>query len=68
MKITKVSQLSGKEHTMELPVTMEQLKEYRNGCDSAQAIFKNLTKDQREFLMTGIMPGEIEGKPYTGTN
>ena len=70
MKITKISQLSGKESTMELDITPEQLHRVENRMNTAeliQNIVPNLSMEDREFLMTGItneewirMFGEID--------
>ena len=58
MLITKVSQLSGKESSMELDVTQEQLDLYAEGIDKVQDVFPNLNASEREFLITGITPNE----------
>jgi hypothetical protein len=70
MKITKISQLSGKESTMELDITPEQLCRVENRMNTTeliQNIVPNLSMEDREFLMTGItneewirMFGEID--------
>lgn len=68
MQITNISQLSGKEHTMELDVTIEQLERFENRRENGeyvQTIFPNLTPAEREFLLTGITP--IEWKEMFGT-
>jgi len=57
MKITKKSIISGKEVTMDLPITEEQIRRWEQG-ELAQRVFPNLTPDQREFLISGITPGE----------
>ena len=54
MKITKKSQLTGKQHTMDLDVTPEQITTYNEGVELIQNIFPDLDADEREFLMTGI--------------
>jgi hypothetical protein len=61
MQITNISNLSGKEHTMELDVTIEQLERFENRRETGeyvQTIFPHLTKGEREFLLTGITPTE----------
>ena len=61
MKITKISQLSGKEHTMELDVDQYQMIRIENRFHSKeliQNIVPHLSMDEREFLMTGITPQE----------
>ena len=63
MQITNISQLSGKETTMELDITPEQLERFYNRRENGeyvQSIFPNLTPAEREFLLTGISPIEWE--------
>jgi hypothetical protein len=59
MIITKTSTLSGIERTMDLPITEEQLKNWEDGM-LIQKAMPNLTSDQREFLITGIVNEEWE--------
>jgi hypothetical protein len=59
MQITKTSPFSGKTTTLDLDVTDAQLARWRGG-ELAQNVFPHLTADEREFLMTGIAPGEFE--------
>lgn len=59
MKITKVSPLSGKETTLDLNVTEEQLLRWKLG-DLIQDVMPDLTPDEREFLISGVAPGEFE--------
>lgn len=61
MLITNISQLSGKEHTMELDITEDQLERFYNRRENGeyvQTIFPNLSKEEREFILTGITPTE----------
>lgn len=63
MKVTKTSPISGKEHTLEIDVTEEQLRELYSGDKRrrpVQAIYPNLTAGEREFLLTGITEEEWE--------
>lgn len=63
MQITNISQLSGKETTMELDITPEQLERFYNRRENGeyvQTIFPNLTPAEREFILTGISPIEWE--------
>jgi hypothetical protein len=63
MQITNISQLSGKENTMELDITKEQLERFYNRRENGeyvQTIFPNLTQGEREFILTGITPTEWE--------
>ena len=57
MLIKRVSPFSGEENEMEIPVTEEQLTNWKNGM-LIQNAMPNLTPDQREFLMTGITAKE----------
>lgn len=57
MKVTKTSQLTGKEHTMEIDVDQYQLIRIQNRPHSnelIQNIVPHLSMADREFLMTGI--------------
>jgi hypothetical protein len=53
MQISRVSPVTGKTNTMELDITEEQLRKWKQGA-LIQKIMPNLTADQREFLMTGM--------------
>lgn len=58
MKITKKSQFSGRVATMDIPVTQQELDEWRITGKLIQNAFPNLNADEREFLMTGCTPQE----------
>lgn len=56
MIITRISPLTGKSSTMDLPVTQEQMDEWaqpRRSRRFVQEIFPQLTAEQREFIKTG---------------
>ena len=57
MKISKVSALSGKIHTLDINVTYEQIEEWHNGMLIQEAM-PNVSADEREFIKTGITPEE----------
>ena len=59
MLITRTSILSGKESTMDLPITVEQIAKWQSG-ELIQDVFPDLPKEQREFLLSGITPEEWE--------
>jgi hypothetical protein len=59
MNITKRSPLTGIETTLDLPVTPAQLARWKNG-GLIQDCFPNLTPEQREFMISGLAPGEFE--------
>ena len=57
MNITRTSFLSGKTHTIDLPITEEQFIAWRNGT-LIQDAMPELTPSQREFILTGITEEE----------
>jgi len=57
MMITKKSMFSGTAHTMDLPVTREQLDRWKGG-ELIQNVFPFLSRSEREFLMTGVTAAE----------
>jgi len=57
MEITKTSMFSGIEHTVDLPVTAVELRAWEEG-KLIQNVFPDLTRGQREFIMTGITEDE----------
>lgn len=59
MIIKKKSDITGKIHVMDLPVTQEQLDRWYNG-ELIQRAMPNLTSAQREFLMTGALEEEYD--------
>lgn len=56
--VTAVSVYSGKERTLLLPITLEQVFKYEHGGALIQDAFPHLDADQREFLMTGVTAEE----------
>jgi len=59
MTITMTHPVTGKDNDMELDVTNEQLHAWETGTLIQEAM-PNLTADEREFLITGLLPGEFE--------
>ncbi len=59
MKITRTSPLTGRTNTLDLPVNRRGLRRWLKG-EPVQHCFPDLDADQREFIMTGYMPGEYE--------
>ncbi len=55
MQITRVSFYSRKKHTMEIPVTHEQLAAWQDGM-LIQDAMPNISTEHREFIMSGITP------------
>jgi hypothetical protein len=61
MIITKKSQLTGEEHSMNLDVSQDQMRRFHTRKETGeyvQTIFPNLNPEEREFLLTGITPDE----------
>jgi hypothetical protein len=58
MRITRNSFMSGKLHTMDIPVTPAELDAYYAGSANVQDCFPHLTAEQREFIKSGITPEE----------
>ena len=59
MQIKRKSPLTGKELTLDLDVTEDQMSRWMGG-ELAQNVFNHLTVDEREFIITGIVPSEWE--------
>lgn len=59
MLITKMSPLTGKENTLDLDITESQLLQWQNG-GLIQNVMPHLTPDEREFLISGMAPGEFD--------
>jgi hypothetical protein len=60
MIIRRKSPIDGSWSALDLPVTIEQMVEFEEGERCAQDIFPDLTPDQREFIITGIFPGQLD--------
>ena len=59
MKYVRISPFTGKENEHDLPVTKKQLSGWQRGTP-IQIAMPNLSADQREFLISGCLPGEFE--------
>lgn len=57
MLITRPSQLTGINRTMDLNVTEDQINKWKEGA-CIQDAMPQLTNDEREFIMTGITQEE----------
>ena len=60
MLITRISLLTGTEHTREVPITDHQAKDLELKRGLIQEICPDLSAEDREFLMTGITQDEWE--------
>ena len=61
MLITRISALTGKEHTLDVPCTQEQLDAYNTGIHIQRAM-PLVHPNYREFIMTGITPEEWDAE------
>ena len=57
MELYRTSMFSGVEHQMDLPITAEQLRRWEEG-ELIQNVFPDLSRGQREFIMTGMTEDE----------
>ena len=57
ISVTKISEHSVIEHTLELDITQEQLNRWQHG-ELIQKVMPNLSPGEREFLITGIVDEE----------
>lgn len=56
LAVTRECLFTGKDNTMKLDTTVEQLNDYYYGNGYIQDVFPELNADEREFLMTGVHP------------
>lgn len=59
MKITRLNPLTRLEVTLELDVTQEELSAWEDG-ELIQFALPRLNPDEREFVLTGLVPGDWE--------
>lgn len=58
MRIYRVSPLTGKQNYLDLDITGEQYDNWKNKAMLIQNAMPHLTSDEREFLISGLYPGE----------
>jgi hypothetical protein len=58
MRITRTSPLTGKTNTLEIDITPKDYKRWENG-EAIQDVVPHLSPEIREFILTGLMPGEF---------
>ena len=63
MKLSRISALTGRTRTWELPITEEQYMDYMLGDGLIQHVLPELSAAQREFLINGITPEELNPQP-----
>jgi hypothetical protein len=55
MKITKISPISGKSHTRDINVKQDEMHIFLNKKEANhKSLFRNLSHEEREFVMTGV--------------
>ena len=59
MIVTRRNSLSGKIHSMDLPITFEQIAAWKAG-GLVQDVFPDLDPVDREFIINGITPEDWE--------
>ena len=59
MQVTRTDPFTQKENTLEIDITQEQITAWCNGTHIQNAM-PDLTPDEREFIMTGIMADSWE--------
>lgn len=57
VRVTQTS-IQGKTNTMELPTTEERIQRWNNSRLPIQSALPELNADQREFLLSGLLPEE----------
>jgi uncharacterized protein (DUF779 family) len=57
MQITRRNPFTGEHHSMDIAVTEQQLQAWKSG-QLIQDAMPGLTDDEREFIMTGILPAQ----------
>ena len=57
MKITRKSMITGTSNTMEIDVSLDQIRQWETGT-LIQNAMPHLNPDEREFIKTGITPEE----------
>lgn len=63
MKITRVSELTKVEHTLDLDITEEQMENYDKGVP-LRAAFPHLVPADLVFLATGVTQEEADEKEF----
>lgn len=57
MIVSVINIITGKRNEMDLPVTIEQIGRWQGG-ELVQVVFPTLKPEEREFLITGLLPNE----------
>lgn len=60
MKVKKIHPVTGETNELDLDVTVNQFNRWRRREAYIQEIMPELTADEREFLISGLLPGEYD--------
>jgi hypothetical protein len=60
MQITRKSAITGKLNTMDIPVTAEELEAFTASRQVIRDFLSRLTPEQREFVLSGVTPEELQ--------
>ena len=64
MKLTQISPITGKQNSMDIPLSPEEYgrlhAEWRHSPKKIHEVFRTLSREQCEFIMSGVAPGEDE--------
>ena len=64
MKLAQISPITGKQNSMDIPLSPEEYwrlyAEWRHSPKKIHEVFRTLSREQCEFIMSGIAPDEIE--------
>jgi len=59
MKVTRKSLLTGRQNTLELDITEQEMEWFEQGEVKIQELWPHLTPEQHEFIKHGILEQEI---------
>jgi len=60
LSVTRISPVTGKTNTLQLNISSDDYERWKTGDFLIQNIFPHLTDDEREFIISGCLPGEFE--------
>ena len=64
MKLTQISPITGKQNSMDIPLSPEEYgrlyAEWRHSPKKIHEVFRTLSREQCEFIMSGGAPGEAD--------
>lgn len=60
MEITRTHPVTGEINTRDIPVTAQQLNLWKHGGKMIQVAMPNISSDDREFILTGLLPDDFK--------